>query len=214
MGTIPKISPVPEGYRRGYFKKVTSEVVTRLVVCEGGCFSGCLGLGGAPEKWSAGVARPPTRPPGGRLHSARRGRCHSYRRSRTRRGRARATSFLARRRSAPPASLGCKTLGPPPELSTCTPAPASPLPVSAQARCPPGRAGGPRGACAVRGPRPLWFRRCRRSHRCRLPAGKWGKEEPRAAAAVAAMGVSEAGRGDSRAGSAPRSPRPLRPHCS
>lgn len=163
---------------------------------------------------SAGVARPPTPPPRGRRHSARRGRCHGYRRSLTRRGRARATSFAARRCSAPPASLGCETLGPPPELSTCTPAPASPPPRVCAGAVPTGARGRPARRMRGAGPRPLWFRRCRRSHRCRLPAGKCGKEELRAAAAVAAMGVSEAGRGDSRAGSAPRSPRPLRPHCS
>lgn len=85
---------------------------------------------------------------------------------------------------------------------------------SAPARCPPGLEGSPRGACAVRGPPPLWCRCRSRCRRCRLPAGKCGKEELRATAAVAAMGVSEGGRGDARAGRAPRLPRPLRPHCS
>lgn len=87
-----------------------------------------------------------------------------------------------------------------------------PSPGSAPARCPPGRAGSPRSACVVRGPPPLRF--CRRRRRCRLPAGKCGKEELRATAAVAAMGVSEAGTGGAKARRAPRFSRPLRPLCS
>lgn len=171
--------------------------------------------GAAAGRPSAGAALPPTLRPGSALLKARRGRCHSYRHSLEKRGGgAGLTSFLARRCSAPPASFGSETLHPPPRLSTCALPQLAPSPSLRRRGARQGAQGSPRGACAVRGPPPLWCRRRRRRCRCRLPAGKCGKEELRAAAAVAAMGVSEAGRRDARAGSAPRSPRPLRPHCS
>ena len=211
-GNFPKTSPVPEGCRRDWYFR-------------GRDAFGCLGrwllrrltpAGGGEAEQSAEAALPPTQLPNGALLSGRRGRCHSYRHSQPRRGRVRATSFPERRCSSPPASFGCETLRPPPQLSTCAPSLPAPSPPRALRRrgARRGSRGSPRGACAVRGPPLLWCRCRRRCSRYRLPAGKCGKEELRATAAVAAMGVSEGGRGDARAGRAPRLPGPLRPHCS
>lgn len=127
------------------------------------------------------------------------------------------TSFPARRCPAPPASAGCGTLGPPPPPPALhlRASPVAPSPALRRRGARQGAQGSPRGACAVRDPPPpLWGCRRRRPCRCRLPAGECGKEELRAAAAVAAMGVSEAEGGDARVGGAPWSPRPPRPHCS
>ena len=119
------------------------------------------------------------------------------------------TSFLARHLlRVSRLFLVCEPLGPPPRLSTCVPYPRPSFRGALRRRgSRRGALGSPRGACAVRGRPPL---QCRRY--CRLPAGKCGKEELSATAAVVAMGVSEAGRGDARAGRAPRSP--CHPPCA
>lgn len=120
-----------------------SEVTTRLVRCEGGCSAGGPGRGRPRRRGAQRLALPNTLLPGSALLPAKRGRCHSYRHSQERRGRAREyvipsatllrASRLFRVRDPRPASPALQLRA----------SPARALPRSAPARCPPGRAGEP-----------------------------------------------------------------------